>query len=155
MEFSAKIIGSGFVRAKDCIEGMEFRRLEPALKALSILLALFAAFHVSELTNFTLSIDDELEAFRASPHLWVALGRWAGYLFEKFVLPQPVVPFLPLALFGLFCSIGYLFFLRAIGERYKDPWSLAFFPLFSAFPTWAFSHGLPEHYPLVRSWSFA
>jgi hypothetical protein len=147
MEFSAKSIGNGFVRAKDCIEGIEFGQLEPALKALSILLALFAVFHVSELTNFTLSIDDELAAFRASPDMWVAHGRWAMYLFEKFVLPQPVVPFLPLALFGLFCSIGYLFFLRAIGERHEGPSSFAFFPLFSTFPTWAFMKAFQSDIP--------
>ncbi len=147
MEFSAKSIGSCFVRAKDCIEGLEFGQLEPALKALSILLALFAVFHVSELTNFTLSIDDEFAAFRASPRMWVGQGRWAVYLFEKFVLPRPVVPFLPLALFGLFCSIGYLFFLRAIGERYEDRSSFIFFPLFSTFPTWAFLAAFQSNIP--------
>ncbi|MGA2731082.1 MAG: glucosyltransferase domain-containing protein [Syntrophobacteraceae bacterium] len=117
------------------------------MKALSILLALFAVFHVSELTNFTLSIEDEFAAFQADSSVWVAQGRRATYLFEKFVLPQPVVPFLPLALFGLFCSIGYLFFLRAIGERHEGPSSFAFFPLFSTFPIWAFLTAFQSNMP--------
>ncbi|MEN6439659.1 MAG: glucosyltransferase domain-containing protein, partial [Syntrophobacter sp.] len=128
---------SGLVRVKDCIEGIEFKQIEPSLKALAILLGLFSLFHVPELTNFTLSIDDEYAAFRDQPEVWITQGRWVAYLFERFVMPMPVVPFLPLALFGFFCSIGYLFFLRAIGERYATPLSFAFFPLFSSFPIWA------------------
>src|SRR5262249_49326528 len=117
---------------------IDFKRIEPILRTMAILLLLFAAFHLSELTNFTLNIDDEYAAFRDDPGIWVSQGRWTVYLFQLLALPQPVLPFLPLALFGLFCSIGYVLFLRAIGEAYSNPLSVAFFPLFATFPTWAF-----------------
>lgn len=136
MGLRAESTMSVFVRARAYMEGIELKELEPSLKALCVLLGLFAVFHVSELANFTLSIDDEFSAFRNKASVWIAQGRWATYLFERFVLPRPVVPFLPLALFGFFCSIGYLFFLRAIGERHATPLAYAFFPFFSSFPTW-------------------
>src|SRR5262249_427258 len=104
--------------------------IKPVVKAITTLLLLFAVFHLNELTNFPLSIDAEFDAFREnSGSLWLGQGRWTTYLFEQFVLRQPVLPFLPLALFGLFCSLGYLLFLRAIGEERPDPLSFAFFPL--------------------------
>ncbi len=127
-----------FASAKRYLGESDFELFEPTLKALSVLLLLFAVFHASQLANFTLSIDDEYAAFRENPVVWVSQGRWTTYLFERFVLSQPVVPFLPIALFGLCCSAGYLLFLRAIGEHHPSASSLAFFPLFAAFPTWAF-----------------
>ena len=116
----------------------DFKQIEPILRTMAILLLLFAAFHLTELSNFTLNIDDEYQAFSHDPARWLEAGRWTPYLFELLGLEDPVLPFFPLALFGLFCSIGYLLFLRAIGEGYSNPLSLAFFPLFAAFPTWAF-----------------
>jgi len=136
MRLSERSTTNGLIRVRDYIEGLDFKQLEPSLKALLILLGLFAVFHIVELANFTLSIDDEFSAFRKNSDVWIAQGRWTAYLFEKFIMTRPVVPFLPLALFGLFCSVGYLLFLRAIGERHVTPWAFAFFPFFSAFPTW-------------------
>src|SRR5262249_3358311 len=57
--------------------------------------------------------------------------------------------FLPLALFGLFCSIGYLLILEAIGQTRLDPLSLAIFPLFSAFPTLYFLTAFRSNTPTV------
>ena len=139
-------IERGLNWAKKHIERVEPKQFEPALKALLILLSLFAVFHLNELANFTLSIDDEFAAFRDAA-VWLSQGRWTTYLFERFVLPQPVLPFLPLALFGLFCSIGYLLFLRAIGIPRPDPLSFAVFPIFAAFPTWAFQTAFQGNTP--------
>jgi hypothetical protein len=118
-----------------------------AEKAVALFLALFAIFHLQQLANFTLSIDDEVAAFRVSADVWLGSGRWTVYLFERFVLPQSVLPFLPLALFGLFSAIGYLFFLRAVGEQHPGPWSFALFPIFASFPTWAFLTAFQSNTP--------
>lgn len=134
-------------RARARVEGVGFQQVQPTLKALLILLALFAVFHLYELTHFSLSIDDEYGAFRQSSAIWIGQGRWTAYLFEKFVLPQPVLPFLPLALFGLLLAIGYLLFLRAIGESRPGPLSFALFPLFASFPTWSYLTAFQSNTP--------
>lgn len=113
-------------------------KIEARIKSIAVLFLSFAIFNLDGLTSFTLSVDDEFAAFRENAAAWVAQGRWTIYLWERFVVPQPVLPFLPLALFGLFCAAGYLLFLRALGRERMGLWSLLAFPLFSAFPTWAF-----------------
>lgn len=107
------------------------------LRALGILLLVFAAFYAVKLATPSLAIDDELAVFRDTPDYWVGQGRWVTYLIERFALPQPVLPFLPTALFGLLLSIAYLILLRGAGIAGGVEAYLAF-PLFCAFPTWFF-----------------
>ncbi len=146
MEFSAKSIGRGFVRGKDCIEGIEFGQLEPALKALSILLALFAVFHVSELTNFTLSIDDELAAFRAGSYAWIAQGRWGHICSRSLCRRNLSCPSFPLrfSVYSVRSAISFFCGNRQADEGFS---SFAFFPLFSTFPTWAFMKAFQSDIP--------
>jgi hypothetical protein len=99
-----------------------------------ILWAIFAIFYFSELAGFSLSIDEEKAIFRTSAQVWVQQGRWLAYLVERFLLPQPVLPFFPLFLFGALASLGYMIVARA--HRYcLQEWPvLLVFILFSAFP---------------------
>ena len=65
---------------------------------------LFVLLYFYELANFTLSIDEELAMYRSDARVWVAQGRWGIYLIERFVLPHPAEPVVPLALFGAFLA---------------------------------------------------
>jgi hypothetical protein len=100
----------------------------------AILMALFLAFYLGEMSSFTVSIDEESAALRLSPVGWLFQGRWTMYLLET-LFPQPIVPYFPLLLFGLACAAGYLMVAASLR---RGPAGLAFyvlFPLFSAFPT--------------------
>lgn len=102
------------------------------------LLALIAAaFWFLSLSTFSISVDDELAMFRQDQGVWVAQGRWATYLLTRFILPQPVVPFMVHALFCVLASAAYVLLLRAHGMA-SDRRSFFLFPVFAAFPVWFF-----------------
>jgi hypothetical protein len=115
---------------------------------LGVLLGIFAGFYASKLTMFSIAIDDEYGAFRQSVRssgdllVWLSQGRWTMYLFLRFVMPQATVPFLPVASFGLFLSIGYVFIINAFADGRGKFVYIITFPIFAAFPIWLF---LIEH----------
>ncbi|MCR5940308.1 hypothetical protein FG152_05630 [Ochrobactrum sp. XJ1] len=105
---------------------------------------IFAVMYFFELASFPLSIDEELAAFRhltpGSAAIWAQQGRWGAYLFERFVFPQPTLPFLPAALFGLGLVVAYVIFLESAGLKIGR---LSFsqtvtFGIFCGYPTWVF-----------------
>ncbi|UVF18359.1 glucosyltransferase domain-containing protein [Microvirga terrae] len=118
--------------------GISFRSvLERHLPIASRLMLIFIALYLSELGIFPLSIDEEFAAFRDDPAVWVAQGRWAVYLIELFLLPQPTIPYLPVVLFGVCTVVSYLLILRSL--RFEtNLWAYILFPLFAAFPIWFF-----------------
>jgi hypothetical protein len=116
----------------------DLRRHSGLLRALGILLLVFAAFYAVKLATPSLAIDDELAVFRDKADYWVGQGRWTTYLVERFLLPQPVLPFLPTALFGLLLSVAYVMLLRAARIGLDRIEAYVAFPLFCAFPTWFF-----------------
>ena len=69
-------------------EGLTFQEL-------GILFAIGTIANIYFLSSFSFSIDDELAATRKDPLIWVAQGRWATYVLEKLIFPQPSVPFAP------------------------------------------------------------
>jgi hypothetical protein len=99
---------------------------------------IFLALYLSELGIFPLSIDEEFAAYRNDPAVWVAQGRWAVYLIELFLFPQPTIPYLPVVIFGICTVIAYLFLLRSHGFARSNRWQYMLFPLFAAFPIWFF-----------------
>ena len=103
-----------------------------------ILLLIFFAFYFFRLSEFSLSIDDEMGALQASSRVWVLTGRWAGYLFDQFLLPNSTVPFFPIFLFGLLLSISYPILLSAFGVNRLGLIHYFAFPLYVALPTWTF-----------------
>lgn len=111
--------------------------LGPWSKAVSILFSLFFVFYFFQLASFWPSIDEEQAAFGTAGG-WIQEGRWGTFLFLRFILPRPIVPFLPLALFGVCMSLGYLLLLRAHDVKEPALAHYAAFPLFVAFPTWFF-----------------
>ena len=71
------------------------------------LIAIFSFILISaygfELFNLNLTIDEEV--FGAIDHLdiYISTGRWGQYLLAKYLLPQPVIPFVP-----LFISLAFM-----------------------------------------------
>ena len=105
-------------------------------KALPWLLLIFVALYFFELASFPLSIDEETAAFRTDPSVWISQGRWGAYLIELLVLPQPSIPVIAPAMFGLGCAFGYLFVLDAArGRRTLQPSEFLIFAVFCAYPT--------------------
>lgn len=60
-----------------------------------------------ELFNLNLTIDDEVLGSIDHSSIYITTGRWGQYLLAKYLLPQPVIPFVPLfiALFFFLCSV--------------------------------------------------
>ena len=51
------------------------------------------------LFNLDLSIDDELAGFLENAvTAWLVQGRWATYLLNKYFLPNPIIPVVPMAI---------------------------------------------------------
>jgi hypothetical protein len=49
-----------------------------------------------ELFSLHLTIDEEVHSFASRSNDWIQQGRWGMYLLNKYMLPQPVIPFVPL-----------------------------------------------------------
>lgn len=144
------------VNYRRCVQGRpekldKLRSFKLPLSPLSIgvLLASFACFYMIDLTTLPLSIDDEMAAGRTDSTVWVAQGRWTTYLVEALLMPMPVLPFLPIAVFGLCLIISYLFILKAIRCNPDASSALLTFPLFAAFPTWSFITEFQANTPAV------
>lgn len=108
------------------------------IKQATILLAIFIAMYFFEIASFNLSIDEEYAAFRTDPSVWVTQGRWGSYLVYKLLLPQPILPFITPAIFGLGCVAAYLLTMGAIGRRQMSFAEYSGFAVFCGFPTWFF-----------------
>lgn len=113
-------------------------RNDKILAAGGCLFAIFVAIYFFEISSFHLSIDEESAAFRQDASVWVQQGRWGSYLFEAYVLQQPIVPVLPMAIFGLALVAAYILLLDAIGRDRLGAPEYASFAIFCGFPAWFF-----------------
>ncbi len=102
------------------------------------LFAIFVAMYFSELASFSLSVDEELAAFRTDASIWIIQGRWGAYLIEKFLIPHSVMPLLTPAVFGAGCVAAYLLVMDAIGKQELSIAEYACFAIFCGFPSWFF-----------------
>lgn len=109
-----------------------------SIRAAINLFAIFVAMYFSELASFSLSIDEELAALRTDSSIWIAQGRWGAYLIERFLIPNPVMPLLAPAIFGVGCVAAYLLVMDAIAKHELSIAEYACFAIFCAFPTWFF-----------------
>ncbi|MBS0570187.1 MAG: glucosyltransferase domain-containing protein [Proteobacteria bacterium] len=103
-----------------------------------ILLLIFFALYFFRLGQFSISIDDELEAMGNYSNVWILTGRWAGYVIDRYLLARSTIPFLPIFLFGIAMCMAYLQLLRAFGIQRARATDFLAFPFFAALPTWAF-----------------
>ncbi|WP_126365249.1 glucosyltransferase domain-containing protein [Pseudomonas fluorescens] len=101
------------------------------------LVAIAVTLNIIPIVNFFLSIDDEVGAFRTDPSIWIADGRWTAFLVEKFIFPQPVLPFLPNFFFYICLALSYMLLLRAF--RLQLNWATTLgYAVLVAHPIWWF-----------------
>lgn len=86
---------------------------------------------------------------RQNPAVWIIQGRWTVYVMEMLVMPKPVLPFVPVAIFGTCLAISYVIYLNAIGRNPDAVASLITFPVFAAFPTWSFITEFQANTPAI------
>ncbi|MDG6399537.1 glucosyltransferase domain-containing protein [Pseudomonas quasicaspiana] len=108
-----------------------------SLKEFLTLLGTAVVINILPMVNFFLSIDDEAGAYRTDPGVWIADGRWTAFLVEKFIFPQPVIPFVPNLFFYVCLAAAYMLILRA--HRLKLTWITGLaYCIFIAHPIWWF-----------------
>lgn len=113
------------------------RQLDLSVAELAILVAIGVVLNLYFLTTLSLSPDDEFAALRGDPRVWLGQGRWTVYLFERFLFPQPAIPFAPFVVLIACQAIAYALITRA--HDYPTSWkTYACYPLFCAYPTWWF-----------------
>lgn len=114
-----------------------FDQVDPLLswvKPLFILWLIFLTLHIPQLSNLNLSVDNEMSATRLDPIVWLTQDRWGVYLFEKSLMPQPVVPFFPIAFYAFFGSAAYLLAVLLMTGRKPRMLEYLLFPLFIVHP---------------------
>jgi uncharacterized protein (UPF0333 family) len=114
-----------------------FARESFSLNEFSKLLGIGIFLNIVPVVNFFLSVDDERGAFRTDPSGWIPDGRWTAFLVEKFVFPQPVMPFVPNLFFYTCLALSYMFILRAYNLKFNWVVALAYCILI-AHPIWWF-----------------
>lgn len=118
------------------------------LREFAALAGISIVFNLYSLANFSISIDDEMAAFRTHPDIWLEEGRWTTYLLERFVFPQPVIPYAHNLMFALSIALAYMFLVRA--HNLPRDWRMFLaFPVFGAFPTWWFITAFYANLPSV------
>ncbi|RZO08825.1 hypothetical protein EKG40_11120 [Pseudomonas moorei] len=122
-------------------EGFNFREV-------GVLIVIGSILYVYFLSTFSFSIDDEAAALRTDPSDWVSQGRWFVYLVERFVFPQPSIPFAPYIFLVVSLSVSYALILKAHG--YATNWkTYALYPIFCAYPTWWFIAEFYSNIPAI------
>ncbi len=118
------------------------------LREFAALAGMSITLNIYLISNFSISIDDEMAAFRVQPDIWLEEGRWTTYLLERFVFPQPVIPYAHNLMFALSIALAYMFLVRA--HNLPRDWRMFLaFPVFGAFPTWWFITAFYANLPSV------
>jgi hypothetical protein len=88
------------------------RYLKENFALVAALAALAVAAYGFELFNLNLTIDEEVRAFQPASdrYVYISHGRWGLFLLDKFLLPYPVIPFVPLFV-ALVCHVAAVLFL--------------------------------------------
>ncbi len=115
--------------------------LQPGLLSpigFALLFAVFAGMHFQSLTGLSLTADDDGAYSRTDPAGWIAQGRWGAYLVERFVMPLPVITFLPYALFGACLCVSFALLTASLGVSALSWPVLLAFAFFIGVPQWLF-----------------
>jgi hypothetical protein len=102
------------------------------------LLLIGSILFFQHLANFSISIDDEVTAFRPTAKPMVGQGRWGFYLIETFILDQPIVPFLPYFLYMITMIFSYFIIVKIYNFRFSY-FRLISFPIFIGYPIYSFA----------------
>jgi len=103
-----------------------------------IFILIAVATYGFELFNFNLTIDEELGAIGALPPTsWIIEGRWGMCLLQSLILPNPIVPFVPLGI-ALFFHILSIFLLLDAWDVKPLWWRVLAGSLMLTYPGWAY-----------------
>jgi hypothetical protein len=105
------------------------------LRILFHLIVIFCLLYAYELTNFNLSIDDEVIAFSPSSH-FAEMGRWVHPLIRETLFPQPIVPGIGMMLFAVFLSMSYLYTIRMLGVEIPSLFHYILWAAYCLYPSW-------------------
>ncbi|MDR1498304.1 MAG: glucosyltransferase domain-containing protein [Puniceicoccales bacterium] len=113
----------------------EFLSKVEARKLFVFAFAVAVAAYWQELTNFTLSIDEELNLFGSDLETYVTEHRWGRGIF-RFIFPVTFgsLPFLPTALFCVGLSLAGAILATTFSVEKK--WQFLFCALFVSAPNW-------------------
>lgn len=90
--------------------------------------------YFSVLTNFSLTIDAETLVLSSTANLaWIQQGRWGMYLLNWVLLPNPVMPFIPLFLALLFTSLSFMLIAKLLARTKNYAYYLSA-PIFISSP---------------------
>jgi len=71
-----------------------------------------------ELVNFSLTIDEEIHIRLESAEVtWLKQGRWGMYLLSAMILPNPVIPTIPILIAILFSALAYIVIMRVFQSK--------------------------------------
>lgn len=102
------------------------------LAYLTIVAILFFSF---PLFNFSLTIDEEVASLFTGPNIgWIEQGRWGMYLLSYLILPNSVMPFVPLFITVICSALSYAIITRILSFKRTFADYVAA-PLFIACPT--------------------
>jgi len=109
-------------------------REQDALKAFPYLFAIALLFNFVWLGPLQIGVDSEANAFGSYLHAFISQGRWTASLYQKYIIPQPVLPYLPALIYCFFISLSYIIIVKA--HNLKISKRIFFlFPIYSSFPT--------------------
>jgi len=103
----------------------------------AVLASLAVAAYGFELFNLNLTIDEEVQAFLPYGRHYISHGRWGLFLLNKFLLPFPIIPFVPLFI-ALVFHIGAILMLLRCWEVEAKPDRLVAGALSVAYPGMAY-----------------
>lgn len=78
-----------------------------------VFISIAIAAYGFELFNLNLTIDEEVHAFSSQADRWIEQGRWGMYLLNRFLLPQSIIPFVPLFIALTFHIVAILLLLSS------------------------------------------
>ncbi|MDB6062783.1 MAG: hypothetical protein JWM78_2886 [Verrucomicrobiaceae bacterium] len=93
--------------------------LRQNLYLVAVLAAILLAAYGFELFNLNLTIDEEVHAFSSQTDRWIEQGRWGMYFLNTLLIPQPVIPFVPLFTALAFHLFAILLLLNSWGVESK------------------------------------
>jgi len=122
--------------------------IDSDLRDFSVIIAMTLIFNVFYLSNFSISIDDEVHAIVPSYRHWLSIGRYTAAILDRFLFPQPVIPYTPYLFFSLCSALSYFFVIKAhnITKNYHKYFTL---PVFVTYPLWQLITGFDSTLPAI------
>lgn len=112
---------------------IDFYKRNKILILYSILISIITYGY--ELFNFTLSIDEEIQSFRAASGntIWIEQGRWMTYFINLLVLPHSIIPYFTTLIAILCIAISAVLIINSFGGNLTS--QLVFSTIFISIPS--------------------